>query len=390
VPDDLAGRAYARVYRVQGKRDLHDFLLESVEASRGRVLYASEETRAPLFLGVQAPMDERVGILCYPFRCSTDPIKGRDLTERRIQVRYGGETSWEEDHPLGIDVAGVDVTIAVGIDLDARVFVGLDPVLYDPLPMGISVEYKIENIEAAVDEGWTVWERESRPGRRRGAARSEQGVETLLAFRPERLLDYARFERYATSLGLDPPLRFRAAQRFTEGAPAGEALHQLEAQFDLTSRQLLDIISRRYRLEIALRGGVAEHHLEMNLAMSSGVQAVEQIDQDGQPDFLVTLDGGHEVTIECKNVSPVRRANGDIKVEVQKTRSSRDDPAGRFYRRDQFDLVAASLWPVTGRWEFCFKATEALDPHPKFPDRVAPIQVVDHDTWSDTVTKALQ
>jgi hypothetical protein len=124
--------------------------------------------------------------------------------------------------------------------------------------------------------------------------------------------------------------------------------------------------------------------------MSNGVRHVEQLDQDAQPDFLVTLDGGREVTIECKNVSPIRRANGDIKVEVQKTRSSRDDPAGRFYRRDQFDLVAASLWPVAGRWEFRFKATEALDAHPRFPDRVAPIQIVDDDTWSETVADALR
>ena len=385
---ELAGRAYARIYRASGKRDLLSFLTESVEASAGKVLFVSDPARAPIYLGVQAPRDDRIGMLCYPFRCSTDPIKGREPTERRLQVRYGSEASWNEDHPLGIDVAGVDTTIVVGIDLDARVFVGLDPVLYDPLPMGISVEYKDENIEAAADEGWTVWERDSRPGRRRGAARSEQGVETLVAFRPERLLDYARFERYATSLGLDPPLRFKAAQRFAREAPAGEALHQLEAQFDLNSREILDIISRRYRLEIALRGGVAEHHLESALGMADGVRAVQQIDKDGQPDFLVTLDDGRQLTIECKNVSPVRRANGDIKVEVQKTRSSRDDPAGRFYRRDQFDLVAASLWPVTERWEFRFKATLRLDPHRSFSDRVAPIQLVD-DSWSGTIPEAL-
>ena len=388
MTDELAGRAYSRVYRVSGKRELRSFLIEAVEASHGKVLFASDDTRAPVYLGVQALRDERIGVLCYPFRGTTDPIKGRDPMERRIQVRYGGEPTWPEDHRLGIDVAGVDTTIVVGIDLDAGVLVGLDPILYDPLPMGISVEYKVEHIEAAVDEGWTVWERDSRLGRLRGKAKSEQGVETLVAFRPERLLDYARFERYATSLGLDPPLRYKAAEGVSSQAPVGETLHRLEEHFDLTSREILDIITSRNRLEIAVRGGVAEHHLQSFLERADDVRSVQQVDQDGQPDFDVTLGTGRQLTIECKNVSPVKRGDGSIKVEVQKTRASKGDPQSRYYRLDQFDLVAASLWPVTGSWEYRFKATAALQPHKTFDDRVAAIQVVD-DSWAASVSEAL-
>lgn len=387
MTEELAGRSYARVYRVSGRADLHTFLLEAISLSGGKVLWSSPATRAPVYLGIQASGDERIGVLCYPFRCSPEPIKGRASDEHRLQVRYGGATTWDEDHLLGLDVAGVDTTVVLGAHLNEGIFVGLDPLVYNPLPMGISVEFKQANVRDVTKHGWTVWERETRTGRRRARARSVQGIETLVAFQPNRLLDYVRFERYATSLGLDPPLRFKAAEEAATAPSPGAALHKLERQFNLSSREILEIITRRHRLEIAVRGGVAEHHLEAYLRASSDMKRIRQIDEDGKPDFEVTLGSRRGITIECKNVSPVRRA-GQIKVEVQKTRSSKGDPASRFYRLDQFDLVAASLWPITGTWEFRFRATRKLVPHSTFPDRVAPIQIVD-DRWSPTPSEAL-
>jgi hypothetical protein len=388
VTEELAGRSYARVYRVQGKNDLHAFLLSAVEASGGKVLFASPPTRAPVYVGVQTANDERIGLLCYLFRCSPDAIKGRAADEHRLQVRYGSEGSWEQEHGLGVDIAGVDTTVVLGVHLAAGILVGLDPLLYSPLPMGISVEFKEADVRAAKRQGWRVWERETRSGRRRGKARSLLGTETVVAFRPERLLHYAGFERYATSLGLDPPLRFKAAEQLASAPAPSGTLHRLEEHFELSSREVLDIISHRHRLETAVRGGVAEHHLQSHLEQATDVRSVRQIDKDGNPDFEVTLVTGRSVTIECKNVSPVRLKSGAVRVEVQKTRSSKGDPASRFYRRDQFDLLAASLWPVTGDWEYRFKATKDLEIHREFPDRVAPIQVVD-GSWARTVTESL-
>ncbi len=145
---ELAGRDYARVYRVSGRSDLHAFLLSAIDASDGKTLWASPATRAPVYLGIQTRDDERIGLLCYPFRCSPEPIKRRAEDEHRLQVRYGGERSWEGEHALGMDVAGVDTTIIVGVHLSEGIFVGLDPLLYDPLPMGISVEFKEANVRA--------------------------------------------------------------------------------------------------------------------------------------------------------------------------------------------------------------------------------------------------
>jgi hypothetical protein len=146
---ELAARTYASVYRVSGRSDLHDYLVDAVRRAGGTPLYVSEAQRAPVFLGIQGPNDERIGLLCYPFRCNPAPIKGRPADEHRLQIRYGGEATWDGPHPLGRDVAGVDTTIVVGVHLEADLLIGLDPARYDPLPMGISIEFKQGEVDAA-------------------------------------------------------------------------------------------------------------------------------------------------------------------------------------------------------------------------------------------------
>ena len=391
LDETIAGRSYPQVYRVVGRDDLHVFLQDAVAQSGAELLYISNGDRAPVYLGIQAANDERFGVLCYPFRCNPAPIKGRPADEHRVQIRYGGERSWvDNDHPLGKDFAGVDTTIILGIHLELGLFVGLDPLRYDPLPMGISIEFKEADLRQSAADGWHVWERENRPGVLRGVARLGEGLETIVAFTPERLLAYIGFERRASGLGLDPPLRYRAAEVAAQDPilPSGEGGHSLEAEFDLTSREILEIIANRTRLAVAVRGGVAEHHLQSHLDSDSDVVSAVLIDRDGEPDFDVVLTHGGRVLIECKNVSPNTYADGSPKVEVQKTRSQRGDPAGRFYRPEQFDVVAACLYAVTGRWEFRFKATAKLDRHPKHEDRLAVLHRVD-DSWQATLPEAL-
>jgi Methylase-associated X1 len=387
---DLAGRSYAQVYRVTGRADVHDYLRSAVERAGGEILFSSSANRAPVYLGIQGPNDERIGVLCYPFRCNPPPIRGRAPDEHRLQVRYGGEKSWfEGEHRIGLDVAGVDTTIVVGVHLNADLFIGLDPLRYDPLPMGISIEFKQSHVDAARQSGWHVWERETRAGRRR-ESRTVAGLETLLAFRPERLLAYVGFERRASGLGLDPPLRFRAAEVAATDpiVPGIGGGHELEQQFELTSTEILELIAQRARLAVAVRGGVAEHHLAHHLRRDRHVASAQLIDRDGEPDFDVTMTDGRQVLVECKNVSPNAYADGTPKVEVQKTRSQRGDPAGRLYRPEQFDVVAACLYAVTGVWEFRFKATAHMTRHKSHKDRLAALHGVD-DTWTSALKDAL-
>ena len=286
----LAGRAFGEIYRVQGRSDLHDFLVNAVEAAGGRVLYASDPSRAPVYLGVQLDSDERIGMLVYPFRITRNTIKNRPDNEVRGQLRYGSEDSWKREHPVGRDVAGVDVTMIIGIDIANRVLLGLDANLWDPLPMGISFYAKDADIEQAKDSGWHVWEKVNRGGTKRSEARSPTNLETVVAFTPDRLIDYARLERRATALRLDPPLRFAAASAMADRVLPDEPQrrHVLEEQFALTSEQILDIIGGRNRLSVAVRGGVAEFHLEQQLVGAAGIASVQRLDVDAMHDFDIT------------------------------------------------------------------------------------------------------
>jgi hypothetical protein len=386
VEEPIAGRSFGEVYRVQGRADLHAFLLDAVEESGGRILYASDPGRAPIYIGAQLDTDERIGMLIYPFRVTRNAIKNRPSDEVRGQLRYGSEESWERAHPVGRDVAGVDVTMILGIDIADSVVIGLDANLWDPLPMGISFYAKDTELDQAMRTGWHVWEKINRGGSRRSEPRSPTNLETVVAFAPARLLDYARLERRANALRLDPALRYSAALAIGSDANGGVSpvRHVLEEQFALTSDQILDIIGGRTRLAVAVRGGVAEHHLEEQLRQSPDVKHVERLDVDAMHDFNVTLADGRNLRVECKNASPRTTARGDFKVEVQKTRASKADPASRFYPADGFDIVAACLFSPTGKWDFMFGATAAMPRHGTYPDRLAPVQTVTAD-WREAL-----
>jgi len=279
--------------------------------------------------------------------------------------------------------------VVLGVHLELGLLVGLDPIRYDPLPMGISIELKEADLQRALEVGWHVWERVNRPGQRRGVSRVGEGLETIVGFTPNRLIEYVGFERRASGLQLDSALRFRAAQVAARDPilPSGVGGHRMEEEFDLSSEEILEIIAARSRLTTAVRGGVAEHHLQRHLDADPDVISAKLIDRDGEPDFDVALADGRRELVECKNVSPNTYADGTPKVEVQKTRSQRD-PAGRFYVPNQFDVVAACLYAVTGRWEFRFKATASMDRHPQHPGRLAVLHRVD-DTWAPTLEEAL-
>lgn len=388
----LAGRQVPRIYRVSGRRDTHEFLLDAVELSGGTVLYASEPNKIPVYIGLDVGSGQRVGLMVYPFRVTRKVTRGRPADEVRGQLRYGAEETWlEEDHFVARDIAGVDTTLLLGVYPEGNLILGFDPALYDPLPLGISVYAKDEHVEAVERDGWAVWEKVNRAGIRRAAPRASEGLETLVGFQPTRLLDYARFERQASDLGLDQPLRYTAAVdagRNSGGAGRSSLRHRLEDSFNLSAVEILDIIQNRMRLEVAVKGGVAEHHLERLLVHDPLIARVERLDQDAQPDFNVTLFDGAVIRIECKNASPERYANGDMKVEVQKTRATRDDPAGRLYKHDHFDVVAACLYSPTRRWAFKFIRTSRLDRHPVHSDRLAATHRIDN-RWSNSLEEAL-
>ncbi len=354
------------------------------------MLFTSGPDSAPLFLGVEDADGHRAGICAYVFLANRRVTRNRPADEHRLQIRYGdvNNVAWRfESHPIGFDPLGVDVTIVVGAHVEADLIIGLDPLVYTPLPLGISVFFKDAEINAANRSRWHVWERDNISGVRRSSPRAEFGVETLVALSPDRLLDYLRVERTAQALRLEPPLRFRAAvDQAAPKPPSG--IHALEGEFSLSAEEILDIIRERPRLGMAVRGGVAEQHLYGVLSADPAVTDLRLGQQEGPPDMFVTVGSTGLVTVECKNASPTMYADGTPKVETQKTRASKGDPKSRYYNPAQFDVVAACMYGPWRRWEFRYKRSSLLDYDNKYPDRIAAIQRID-STWSSTLLDAL-
>ena len=109
---------------------------------------------------------------------------------------------------------------------------------------------------------------------------------------------------------------------------------------------------------------------------------------DGVPDFTVWLTTGQVITVEVKNV---RSGDGALRVETQKTRASKGDPMSRFYRADQFDVLAACLYNRTGRWEYLFARPTELR-RARSDDRyLEPIQAIilpASPPWHERLTDA--
>lgn len=383
-----SGRGYFRTYGARRGSE-RDFLLEAIRQSHGRTVWDSGPNRAPIYFSIDEGGGILSGALVYPFSAGHQEIRNRPGDEHRLQIKYGDITEeWrQQDHSLGFDPALLETTLVLAVHGEANLIIGLDPLAYDPLPMGIQIGFKASEVEAAQASGWHVWERENRPGRRRDDPRATGGLETIVAFAPDRFIDYLAFERQAQTMRLDPALRFTAAESASTSR-ASVQLHDLEREYDLSATEILEIVSERSRLAMALRGGVAEHHLGRTLASDPLVEKAEVGQQEGPPDFWVTLRDDAQLTIECKNASPKLYANGDPKVEIQKTRASQGDPLSRLYPLDAFDLIAACMYGPTGRWDFRFKKAAQLTPHPDHVDRVAPLQRIDA-SWSPSLAEAL-
>jgi hypothetical protein len=75
--------------------------------------------------------------------------------------------------------------------------------------------------------------------------------------------------------------------------------------------------------------------------------------------------------IECKNSLRTTYADGRPKVDFQKTRASKGNPCSRYYRPQDFPVLAACLHAVTENWEFRFALTASLEPHKTCAGRIS-------------------
>lgn len=180
--------------------------------------------------------------------------------------------------------------------------------------------------------------------------------------------------------------------------------HPLEEEYGLTASELLDAISKRFRLKVALEGAVAEVHLRRKIEALEAQRIIvrhEEHDMNGYPDFTIWLaNRDTPLRVECKNLrDDDYRRKGDVvayRVEVQKTRAAKADPSTRYYATGYFDILAVCLGKKTGNWsDFVFAKARDLERHPDYADKLAVMHRVplresrDIGLWFGTIEELL-
>lgn len=384
-----------RQYHVsrRNKAPLLHFIKESLETCGCQVLRISEPDGAPFRITFEAPDGERIGILAYAFYANCKATKNRPADEHRFQVKYGSKDG--ALHSLWQDPFELYTTLFFGINPDRKFFVAADPLLHSPTRFFISIEFKEDSVERIQEQGWFAWERTKR------SKGLDEPVETLIGGTPEHFLRYVRFERaakclspghralLADKLGVIPHARSSGSKTEPERIESSRSIiHELSLEFELAESDVLDLIQSAPRLKMAVRGWVAEAHLEKQLRALPEIKECVRIEEDGKPDFKVSLHDERPLYIECKNVLRRRTADGTIRVDFQSTRASKSDPCTRYYLLDEFEIVAACLHACTEKWEFEFATVDLLAPHKSCPGRLSNLVRLD-ERWTANPMTAL-
>lgn len=350
-----------------------------------RVVYASDPSEAPFYIVFETSGGERHGVLAYAFFANSKSTKNRPADEHRFQVKYGGNLKGVLE--VAVDSHELITTIFLGIDLDRKIFVAADPLMNTPAPMSRSIEFKSSNVEQVLDEGWATWERDRRPAKTRSrqsySLDEDVRTEVLVGGRQKRVLDLIMLERIAR--GLDPGERHLVAdkmKRMPNRDVAKSTAHILLEELDIAPEALFDLIDGASRLKMAVRGWVAESHLERVLRGIPGVTDCMRIEAEGQPDISLRWKGGAPILIECKNTLRQTYADGRPKVDFQRTRASKSDPCSRYYSPGDFPVLAACLHAVTEAWEFRFALTSDLPGHKTCNGRIANMVAVTEPSFS--------
>jgi hypothetical protein len=380
------------------REPLREFMESALRQSGCTVIHTSPANEAPFRLSFLTPWGERIGIIAYAFLANSRATKNRPADEHRFQVKYGSKDG--QLHTLWQDPFGLYVTLFLGINPEMEFFVGADPVLNSPTRFFISKEFKQAQADDIMHYGWHAWERDQR----RSAV--PEPVEILVGGTAEHFLRYVLFEREAR--GEEQGHRQLVAEQVAKAslgtglvteasiisttAPLGiskKRLHALEREFDLGSNEILELIARAPRLKMAVRGWVAERHLQQTLETLEDVRSVEPIEVDGKPDFRVEMRRGRRpVLIECKNVLREKDRFGHPRLDFMRTRAAVGDPCSRYYSPHEFDVLAACLHANTGNWDFAARKTRDMPPHPTCAGKLSNRVVID-DAWQRDLTAVL-
>lgn len=164
--------------------------------------------------------------------------------------------------------------------------------------------------------------------------------------------------------------------------------HPVTEKLGACADDVLEAISRGFRAQIDVKGKLAELFMSRTLEALLNERKIERFewqDRDGRPDFVVRY-RGHDLNLECKNIrNETFKCPPAYKVELQRTRNSKDGTPTRGYRVDEFDVLGVSLFNQIGRWEFAYIATRQLERRPNLREFLVVMQRVPIDIqepWS--------
>lgn len=389
LPESSAGRERAfdwKTYSVSqtDKAPLLNFIVEALEVRGCRIVHKPPANRAPFYIVFETPTGQRVALLAYAFFANAKPTFHRPEDEHRFQIKYGSQL--QGILQVAVDQHGVITTIFLGIDTEREIFVAADPLMHNPSPMSRSIEFKSQTVVEILDKGWVAWERDRHPPRTRTRPtpllEEDTRTEVLVGGRKDRLFDLVQLEQIAR--GLDPGERHLVADKLlAQESKVDEGSHRLLKELNLPPNALFDLIQGAARLKMAVRGWVAEAHLEATLQKIRGVTDCCRIEQEGRPDIALRWKGSPPIFVECKNVLRKTNATGVPKVDFQRTRASKGDPCTRYYRPGDFQILAACLHPVREKWDFAFALTRELPKHKECIGRIASNVIVSAPSFSE-------
>ena len=153
--------------------------------------------------------------------------------------------------------------------------------------------------------------------------------------------------------------------------------HELEKLLNAPAEDIMDAIIRGFRAQIDVKGKLAELYVFrylQKLESENHINDLRWLDIDGMPDFEFNF---NEKTylVECKNLrNEIYKKSPAYKVEIQKTRNSKDGSNTRSYKVDYFDILAVCMFNQTSKWEFLFIKSTDLDVDENDPNRLKIMQ----------------
>lgn len=145
-----------------------------------------------------------------------------------------------------------------------------------------------------------------------------------------------------------------------------------------------------------VKGKLAELYLYRKLKKlekAGKIKGLNWIDADGKPDFILSRNS-KTFRVECKNLRNeiFKKPAPTYKVEIQKTRNSKDGTNTRSYRRDYFDILAVCTFNQTKKWEFRFiKASdlEVVDTNPELLKIMHRVPMLVRPPWKSDILDVL-